>query len=53
VKDSVLLNGVRVGKNAHVEYSILDENVTVSEGAMLGSSREKRELTVIGREGSV
>ncbi len=50
VKDSVLLNGVHVGKDARVEYSILDEMVTVGEGAMLGSPREDNKLTVIGRE---
>lgn len=53
VKDSVLLNGVHVGQDAHVEYSILDENVTVGEGARVGASLAEGKLCVIGREGSV
>ena len=50
VKDSVLLNGVHVGKNARVEYSILDEMVTVGEEVQVGAPREEGKLTVIGRE---
>ncbi len=46
VKDSVLLNGARVKKGATVQYSILDESVTVDEGTQLGSAES---LTVIGR----
>jgi glucose-1-phosphate adenylyltransferase len=53
VIDSVLMNGVHVKKGARVEYAILDEMVTVSEGAPVGKPREQNHLTVIGREVSV
>lgn len=53
VKDSVLLGGVCVKRDARVEYAILDEMVTVGEAEQVGSPRECQKLTVIGREGSV
>lgn len=53
VRDSVLLGGVRVGRGARVEYSILDEMVTVEQGAQIGTPLEQGKLCVIGREGRV
>ena len=53
VRDSVLLGGVHIKKNARVEYSILDEMVTVCEGESIGTPLSDGKLTVIGREGSV
>ena len=53
VIDSVLMNGVHVKKGARVEYAILDEMVTIGEGAQIGTPREQSKLTVIGREVSV
>lgn len=41
VKDSVLMENTRIGKNAIVNYVILDENIVVPEGAHVGDSREK------------
>ncbi len=40
VIDSVLMNGAFVGDGARVEYSILDENVTVGDNVTVGESRE-------------
>ena len=53
VRDSVLLGGVHVKKDACVEYSILDEMVTVGEGERIGAPLAQGKLTVIGREGSI
>ena len=36
VKDSVVMENVRICRNAKVDYSILDENVVISEGAIAG-----------------
>ncbi len=41
IDDSVLLDGVRVGRGAKVSRAILDKNVVVEEGATVGLDREK------------
>lgn len=49
VNDSVLLDGVRVGRHARVVRAILDKNVVVEEGAVVGENLEhdlERGLTV-------
>ena len=49
VIDSVLLDGVRVGRNARVVHAILDKNVIVEDGAVVGEDLEhdlERGLTV-------
>ena len=59
VTDSVLLDGVRVGRNATVRRAILDKSVVVSDGAMVGVDRARDEergftvtesgITVVGK----
>ncbi|MCL2226684.1 MAG: glucose-1-phosphate adenylyltransferase [Oscillospiraceae bacterium] len=39
VRDSVIMDNVRICKSAVVDYSILDENTVVAEGAQAGESR--------------
>ncbi len=40
VKDAVIMAGTVVKAGAQVTYSILDENVTVGEGAVVGSDKD-------------
>mgnify|MGYP002646093748 FL=1 len=54
VRDSVIMADTHIGKNARVEYSILDENITVGEGAAIGAEKETTaELAVLGNGCSV
>ena len=49
VEDSVIMGNAVIGKDAQVRFAILDENVSVGEGARVGESRETAEdVTVIG-----
>ena len=49
VRDSVIMSRVTIGKDAVIEYSILDEGVTVGEGTKVGKPRaEATGITVIG-----
>ena len=41
VEGSVLMPGVRVGKNAVVRHAILDKNVVISEGEFIGVDHER------------
>ena len=41
VKDSVIMENARIGKNAVVNYAILDEETVVPEGAVAGTPREE------------
>ena len=41
VTDSVLLDGVQVGRNATVRRAILDKSVVVADGAMIGVNRQR------------
>ncbi|MEY4390560.1 MAG: hypothetical protein RLZZ400_303 [Actinomycetota bacterium] len=41
VTDSVLLDSVRIGRNATVRRAILDKSVVVSDGAMVGVDRAR------------
>ncbi len=50
VKDSVIMAGTVIKKNAVVTYSILDENVVVEEGASVGEDKSKAAgIAVLGR----
>ena len=40
VRDSIILPGVHVGKNAVIEYAILDKGVTVDEGVTIKGTPE-------------
>ena len=49
VEDSVIMSGTVIKDGARVSYSILDENVTVGRGAVVGKSRaDAKDITVIG-----
>ncbi len=49
VKDSVIMANTYIGKDAVVEYSILDENITVEGGAKVGEPKETAKgIAVIG-----
>jgi glucose-1-phosphate adenylyltransferase len=41
VTDSVLLDGVQIGRNSTVRRAILDKGVVVSDGAMVGIDRQR------------
>ena len=41
VSDSVLLDGVQVGRHAVVRRAIIDKNVIVAEGARIGMDPEE------------
>jgi glucose-1-phosphate adenylyltransferase len=41
VTDSVLLDGVQIGRNATVRRAILDKSVVVTDGAMIGVDRQR------------
>ncbi len=49
VKDAVIMQGTTVKKNASVLYSIIDEEATIGEGAVVGNDKENsKEVTVLG-----
>ena len=49
VKDSVIMANTYIGKDATVNYSILDENITVETGAEVGEAKETAKgIAVIG-----
>ena len=49
VKDSVILDGVRICEGAQVHYSILDADTTVGRGASVGCERKNASgLTLVG-----
>ena len=41
VTDSVLLDGVQIGRNATVRRAILDKSVIINDGAMVGIDRQR------------
>lgn len=49
VKDSVIMSGTRIKKNACVTYSIIDENVIVEEDASVGEPKGGKGIAVLGR----
>ena len=50
VKDSVVLANSVIKANACVSYSIIDENVTVGNGAKIGKEKDAlSEIVVLGR----
>ncbi len=50
VKDSVIMAGTVIRKNANVTYSIIDENVVVEEGASVGEDKSAAAgIAVLGR----
>lgn len=54
VKDSVIMADTYVGKNATVNFAILDERITIEEGAKVGAPKENAKgLAVIGKDVSI
>lgn len=51
VRDSIIMQGSKIGKGAHLEYCILDKNVTVEPGAVLKGTRDN--LMVIAKNETV
>ena len=50
VKDSVIMSGTVIEEDARVTYAIIDEDVTVSRGAVIGEERtSKKGISVLGR----
>ncbi len=50
VKDSVIFANTIIGENATVEYSIIDEKVTIEAGAKVGAPKaDDVEIAVVGR----
>lgn len=50
VKDAVVLANSIIKKDAMISYSIIDENVTVGEKAVIGSKKDSNaEIVVLGR----
>lgn len=50
VKDSVIFSNTHIGKKATVNYSIIDENVTIEEGVSIGQDKANDvEIAVVGR----
>ena len=51
VKDSVIMADTYIGKDATVDFAILDERITVEEGAKVGAPMENAKgLAVIGKD---
>ena len=50
VENSVVMRGTVIGKNARVSYGILDDNVTVGAGAVIGDGNSSKDnIALIGR----
>ena len=50
IKEGVIMADTTIGKNAYVEYSIIDENVKVGDGAKIGEPKNLgKGITVLGR----
>ena len=59
IDDSVILDGVQIGRNCRIQRSIIDKNVTIPEATSIGFDREKDEargfsvtesgITVVGK----
>ncbi len=51
VKDSVIFSGTTIGENSIVNYSIIDENVTIGKNVSVGVNKEfSTGISVIGRD---
>ena len=51
VRDCVIMDNVHIGKNATINYAILDENIVVNEGVTAGQPRESGgSLSVFARD---
>jgi glucose-1-phosphate adenylyltransferase len=53
VRDSVIMENVRICRNAEVDYTILDENTVVEEGAIAGEARKDGGKLKVYSRGSV
>ena len=51
VKDSVIFSGTTIGENSIINYSIIDENVTIGKNATVGVNKEfSTGISVVGRD---
>ncbi|MCL2222261.1 MAG: glucose-1-phosphate adenylyltransferase [Oscillospiraceae bacterium] len=50
VRDSVIMENAHIGKNAIVEYCILDEEAVVPDNCVAGEPRERGKLNVYSRD---
>ncbi|MBR1868102.1 MAG: glucose-1-phosphate adenylyltransferase [Clostridia bacterium] len=50
VRNSIVFAGARIGENAVVDYSIIDENVGVGKGAKIGKENSEDKIAVLGRD---
>jgi glucose-1-phosphate adenylyltransferase len=57
VKDSIIMSGTRIGKDSRVDMSIVDEEVIIGEGSVIGTPQEAetpdKKIAVIGRRTSI
>lgn len=53
IENSVIMRDVRIGKNVHIKYGIVDESVCIGDDAYIGDDEsDKNHIALIGR-GSV
>lgn len=53
IENSVIMRDVRIGKNVHIKYGIVDESVCIGDDAYIGDDKsDKNHIALIGR-GSV
>ncbi len=51
VENSVIMRGTIIGENANLSYAIVDEDVTIGDGAVIGDEMSsKHKITLIGRD---
>ncbi|MBQ7161032.1 MAG: glucose-1-phosphate adenylyltransferase [Clostridia bacterium] len=51
IRDSVIMNGVRIGDKASIDYSFIDEDTVIEKGSRIGDEKEKAAgITLIGSD---
>ncbi len=50
VRNAVIFAGTKIGENAVVDYSIIDENVLIGDGAKIGKENSEDKIAVLGRD---
>ena len=51
VENSIIMRGTIIGENANLSYAIVDEDVTIGDGATIGDDKSsKNRITLIGRD---
>lgn len=50
IENSVILRGTKIGKNVHIKYGIIDENVAIEDDVTVGDEQsDKYHIALIGR----